>query len=78
MILNGLIERIYSRQHPPVMGGKKSKSLGGIIGCKDKTSWHSIGFSDGISGNIGCYLWFVAFGLFPCPYNGMEVRQSGF
>ena len=27
--------------HPPVMGGKMSKRLGGIKGCKYKTSsWH--------------------------------------
>ena len=31
-----------------------SKRLGGIIGCKDKTSsWHVNGFSDG--SNIGSY-----------------------
>ena len=28
-------------EHPPVMGGKMSKRLGGIKGCKYKTSsWH--------------------------------------
>ena len=35
-------------EHPPVRGGEMSKRLGGIIGCKDKTSsWHLIGFPDG-------------------------------
>ena len=30
-----------------------SKRLGGIIGCKDKTSsWHLNGFPDGINSNI--------------------------
>ena len=40
-------------EHSPVRG-KMSKRLGGIIGCKDKTSsWHLNGFSDG--SNIGSY-----------------------
>ena len=31
-----------------------SKRLGGIIGCKDKTSsWHLIGFPDGIIATLG-------------------------
>ena len=36
-------------EHPPVRGGKLSKRLvGGIIGCKYKTSsWHLNGFPDG-------------------------------
>ena len=39
-------------EHPPVKGGKMSKRLGGIKGCKYKTSsWHSNGFPDG--NNIG-------------------------
>ena len=34
-------------EHPPVRG-KMSKRLGGIMGCKDKTSsWHLNGFPDG-------------------------------
>ena len=34
-------------EHPPVMGGKMSKRLGGIKGCKYKTSsWHSSRFPD--------------------------------
>ena len=41
-------------EHPPVRGGKMSKRLGGIIGCKYKTSsWHLNGFPDGINSNIG-------------------------
>ena len=37
----------------PLSGGKMSKRLGGIIGCKYKTSsWHLNGFPDG-SSNIG-------------------------
>ena len=36
----------------PTRGGGKSKRLGGIIGCKDKTSsWHLNGFPYG--SNIG-------------------------
>ena len=39
-------------EHPPVKGKKMSKRLGGIIGCKYKTSsWHLNGFLDG--SNIG-------------------------
>ena len=39
-------------EHPPVMGGKMSKRLGGIKGCKYKTSsWHLNGFPDG--NNVG-------------------------
>ena len=39
-------------EHPPQSGGKISKRLGGIIGCKYKTSsWHLKGFPDG--SNIG-------------------------
>ena len=39
-------------EHPPVMGGKMSKRLGGIKGCKYKTSsWHSNRFPD--ADNIG-------------------------
>ena len=39
-------------EHPPVRGGKMSKRLGGIKGCKYKTSsWHLNGFPDG--NNIG-------------------------
>ena len=35
-------------EHPPVRGKNMSKRLGGIIGCKDKTSsWHLNGFSYG-------------------------------
>ena len=35
-------------EHPPVRGEKMSKRLGGIIGCKYKTSsWHLNGFPDG-------------------------------
>ena len=38
-------------EHPPVRG-EMSKRLGGIIGCKYKTSsWHLKGFPDGC--NIG-------------------------
>ena len=39
-------------RHPPVRGVKISKRLGGIKGCKYKTSsWHLNGFPYG--GNIG-------------------------
>ena len=39
-------------EHPPVMGGKMSKRLGGIKGCKYKiSSWHLNRFSD--ADNIG-------------------------
>ena len=39
-------------EHPPVMGEKMSKHLGGIKGCKYKTSsWHLNGFPD--ADNIG-------------------------
>ena len=39
-------------EHPPVKGEKMSKRLGGIKGCKYKTSsWHLNGFPDG--NNIG-------------------------
>ena len=39
-------------EHPPVRGEKMSKRLGGIKGCKYKTSsWHLNGFPDG--NNIG-------------------------
>ena len=39
-------------EHPPVMGGEMSKRLGGIKGCKYKTSsWHLNRFPD--AGNIG-------------------------
>ena len=39
-------------EHPPVMGKKMSKRLGGIKGCKYKTSWwHSNRFPD--ADNIG-------------------------
>ena len=39
-------------EHPPVMGGNMSKRLGGIKGCKYKTSsWHSNRFPD--AANIG-------------------------
>ena len=34
-------------EHPPVRGGEMSKRLGGIKGCKFKTSsWHINGFPD--------------------------------
>ena len=39
-------------EHPPVMGGKMPKRLGGIKGCKYKTSsWHLNRFPD--ADNIG-------------------------
>ena len=39
-------------EHPPVMGEKMSKRLGGIKGCKYKTSsWHLNRFPD--ADNIG-------------------------
>ena len=39
-------------EHPPVMGGKMSKRLGGIKGCKYKiSSWHLNRFPD--ADNIG-------------------------
>ena len=39
-------------EHPPVMGGKMSKRLNGIKGCKYKTSsWHLNRFPD--ADNIG-------------------------
>ena len=42
-------------EHPPVMGGKMSTCLGGIKGCKYKTSsWHSNRFPD--ADNIGSIL----------------------
>ena len=35
-------------EHPPVRGKKRSKRLGGIIGCNYKiSSWHLIGFPYG-------------------------------
>ena len=34
-------------EHIPQSGGEMSKRLGGIIGCKDKTSWHLNGFPHG-------------------------------
>ena len=41
-----------SSEHPPVMGEKMSKRLGGIKGCKYKTSsWHLNRFPD--ANNIG-------------------------
>ena len=41
----------------PQSGGKMSKRLGGIIGCKYKTSsWHLNGFSDG--SNIGSTVYY--------------------
>ena len=41
-----------SSGHPPVRGGGMSKRLGGIKGCKYKTSsWHLNGFLD--ENNIG-------------------------
>ena len=41
-----------SSEHPPVMGEKMSKCLGGIKGCKYKTSsWHLNRFLD--ADNIG-------------------------
>ena len=41
-----------SSEHPPVMGGKMSKRLGGIKGCKYKTFlWHLNRFPD--ADNIG-------------------------
>ena len=42
-------------EHPPVRGGKMSKRLGGINGCKYKiSSWHLNGFP--YDGNIGSIL----------------------
>ena len=42
-------------EHPPVMGKKMSKRLGGIKGCKYKTSsWHLNRFPD--ADNIGSTL----------------------
>ena len=42
-------------EHPPVMGGEMSKRLGGIKGCKYKTSsWHLNRFLD--ADNIGSYV----------------------
>ena len=48
-------------EHPPVMGGEVSKRLGGIKGCKYKTSsWHLNRFPDAdnigstVYGCIGC------------------------
>ena len=39
-------------EHPSVRGKKMSKRLGGIIGCKNKTSsWHLNGFP--VGSNIG-------------------------
>ena len=39
-------------EHPPVKGGEMSKRVGGMKGCKYKTSsWHLNGFPDG--NNIG-------------------------
>ena len=39
-------------EHPPVIGGEMSKRLGGIKGCKYKTSsWHSNRFPD--ADNVG-------------------------
>ena len=44
-----------SSEHPPVKGENMSKRLGGIKGCKYKTSsWHFNGFPDG--NNIGSTL----------------------
>ena len=45
-------------EHPPVMGGKISKRLGGIKGCKYKTSsWHLNRFPD--ADNIGSTVYIV-------------------
>ena len=39
-------------EHPPVRGGEMSKRLGGIKGCKYRTSsWHINGFPDGNNGS---------------------------
>ena len=44
-------------EHPPVRGENISKRLGGIKGCKYKTSsWHFNGFPYG--GNIGSTVWY--------------------
>ena len=44
-------------EHPPVRGGEMSKRLGGIKGCKYKTSsWHLNGFPD--RNNIGSTFFF--------------------
>ena len=49
-LINAVVSSYYKGQ-----GKKMSKRLGGIIGCKDKTSsWHLIGFPDG--SNIGSTL----------------------
>ena len=43
-------------EHPLVRGGEMSKRLGGIIGCKYKTSsWYLNGFPDGtvVTYNVG-------------------------
>ena len=45
-------------EHPPVRGGELSKRLGGIKGCKYKTSsWHLNGFPYGrdIGYNVGVF-----------------------
>ena len=48
-------QRVRRLRASPSQGGKISKRLGGIIGCKYKTSsWHLNGFSDG--SNIGSTL----------------------
>ena len=50
--LGSLINTVVSSSYFNGQGEKMSKRLGGIIGCKDKTSsWHLIGFLDG--SNIG-------------------------
>ena len=44
-------------EHPPVMGKKMSKRLGGIKGCKYKTSsWHLNRFpdADNIGSTVSC------------------------
>ena len=46
--------------HPPV-GENMSKRLGGIIGCKDKTSsWHLNGFPYGSNIGLSCHLFWTS------------------
>ena len=56
-ILKKIVNVSRPSEHSPGRGRKMSKRLGGIIGCKGKTSsWHLIGFPDGSDVIIGSTL----------------------
>ena len=73
-------------EHPPVRE-KNLKRLGGIIGCKDKTSsWHLNEFRDGTcSSNIGSTvscrgetLRYAVHLLHQCPMQGHQTKEIQF